>query len=64
MKDVITFFIASYFLFQSMGESKTMSFCEYLNSKKNDKPINLPKEIEEVCLVNEKFHKGELKVIR
>lgn len=41
-----------------------MSFCEYLNSKKNDEPINLPKEIEEVCLVNAKFHKGELKVIR
>lgn len=64
MKDVITLFIASYFLFQSMEDSKTMNFCEYLNSKKNDKPINLPKEIEEVCLVNAKFHKGELKVIR
>lgn len=64
MKDVITFFIASYFLFQSMEESKSMSFCEWLNSKKNDEPINLPKGIEEVCLVNEKFHKGELKVIR
>ena len=59
MKNVISLFIASYFLFQSMKESKTMSFCEYLNSKKN--PINLPKEIEEVCLVNEKFHKGQLK---
>lgn len=64
MQDTIILFIASYFLFQSMEESKTMSFCEYLNSKKNDEPINLPKEIEEVCLVNEKVRKGELKVIR
>ena len=64
MKDVITLFIASYFLFQSREESKTMSFCEYLNSKKNDEPIILPKEIEEVCLVNDKVRKGELKVIR
>lgn len=64
MKDIITFFIASYFLFQSMEESKNMSFCEYLNSKKNDEPTILPKEIEATLIINEKVRKGELKVIR
>jgi len=29
MKDVITLFIASYFLFQSMEDSKSMSFCDF-----------------------------------
>lgn len=61
MQDTIILFIASYFLFQSMEESKTMSFCEYLNSKKNNEPINLPKEIEATLIINEKVRKGELK---